>query len=516
MDNNKDSKNIIVNPDYGQLIKHQTNGAIVEAFISYLFSKNNKFNKTTVFVIVRNMIIVVFLKIILEESKTYLDKFKFTDLNIFKYVYQSIVCSEIRYSIIKIDNKWVWDQKVISINTLTPFLEQKKIYVSQHGTYFFYVKNYLVKVIISQNEIVFCIPNIAFMTRYIELEVIHKNAEVLFGKTVISKVVITPSFILKLEPLQLAHAFATQNYTKLENSIRINFLINSVLNFHQAPYCVNFDGEPGTGKTSFSSYIATTSIFDRILVYNMVGSHYTNLQDLLVKLETQIANSSKDKKIDEPEKVLIIFDEMDKWLVSFLDCQLQKYITEQQTMKQSKANEETNKIEPVVYCLNESEKLEKKIQIKNDFFDQLYKLVDGHLFSDTRRYVLIFNTNNFNNIFNGADERYAALKDRFQRYYFEKIGRSDIKFYLEEISKKLQNFAETSTTKKIDSTLLDTLCLYPDDIFEKIPQNLKISYRSLLKILRTHCFNITQTVYFLEKNSALFTDNQLQYTDTDK
>lgn len=171
--------------------------------------------------------------------------------------------------------------KHISINTLTSFLEQKSIYLSQPGAYYYYVSSYLVKVSVSEKKIVFSLPNIAYMIKYMD-DIIHKNEEIIYGsKTAIFKVVVTPSNIIKLEPAQLVHAFPTANYQKLEESIKINFLMDSLFKFPSPPFCVNFDGEPGTGKTTFGSYMAATGLFDRVIICNLMQAVNTNFQDFM-------------------------------------------------------------------------------------------------------------------------------------------------------------------------------------------------------------------------------------------
>lgn len=104
---NGDNKNIIVGTDYGQLSRIHTNGAIVEVFISLLFS-NKKFNGETIIVMLRNMAILLLIKILLEDSKTYLDKFKFSDLTIIKYIYQRLCYLTTQYEIIMVGNKWMY------------------------------------------------------------------------------------------------------------------------------------------------------------------------------------------------------------------------------------------------------------------------------------------------------------------------------------------------------------------------------------------------------------------------
>lgn len=508
MQTNPDNKTIMVGPDYGQMIKQQTNGAIVEAFISMLFSKDTVFNLPTILKMIRNMALLLLVKTLLEDSKTYLDKFKFTNLNVFKYAYQYLKYSQINYEILLVSGKWTYNSKNMSINTLTPFLESKSIYLSQPGVYYYCYLSYLIKVTVTTTKITFSIPNIDSMIRYMENDVIHKNEEIIFGgKTSMLKAIITPGGMIKLEPMDMAYAFATDNYVKLEESIRNNFIIDSRLKFSPQPICVNFDGEPGTGKTYFGTYIASCGIFNRIVIYNLVQSTNNSFQDSVINLERQINNTSpKDRKPDEgPEMVLIILDEIDKWLASYINYKIHSLREDARAKKEIKKDEASAPIVSECFTkLTEKEEDDKRLQIRNEFLDQLYKLVDGHVLPDTRKYVIIFNTNQFDMIFKDVDARYEALKDRFQRYRFSRIGKKEIITYFVAMTHKLKEFLEDDAVDDIKKqsfkSTVTKLTTYNESVFDAIPSDIKITYRSLLKILRNNCFRIPDTINDLKYN----------------
>lgn len=495
--------NIIVGPDYGQMIRSHTNGAILEAFISMLFSKDTTFNIPTILILIRNMAILMGIKAMLEDSKSYLDNFKFTNLNIFRYFYQYLWYSEVRYQLVLVGGKWMYNKSNISTNTLTPFLEFKSISISQPGTYYFDCRSFLIKVTITPNLITFAGPKINSVIEYINTDIIHKNKEILIGgKTTMSRMVSTSSNILKIEPMQLAYAFPTKNYLELKESINNYFLMDSILKNSSTPFCVSFDGEPGTGKTTFGSYIASSGIFDRIVVCNLVQATNTSFQDFVVNLERQITNSSsKDKKQDSDlESILLILDELDKWFESYVSLQIHKLREDARGKKQTKDDKSQSLIVESYEKLTPEEEAEKRSQIRNEFLDQLYKLVDGHILTDTRKYVIIFNTNHFDKLFSNTDERYGALLDRFQRYKFNKIGKSEIISYLQCIIVELQKkLAENENNPKIENRKLTiaSLCKYNAEIFDQIPDTISITYRALHKVLRTVCFKIDAAIQIL-------------------
>jgi len=489
------NKSLIVGPDYGHLIGLHTNGAIVEAFISLLFSKNTKFDLKTIMLMIRNMVILVVVKMVLEDSKTYLDKFKFTNLNFFKYGYQYMKFSEVKYDLVQVCNKWMYKNNYIAINTLTNFLEQKSIFISQPSVYYYNEGRYLIKTIISTHKITFAIPNVSSIIRYMD-DLLHKNQEIVFGgKTIISKIIITQSNVIRIEPVHSAYAFPTENYLKLEESIKNYFLVDTILNTSSSPYCVNFDGPPGTGKTTFGNYIALSGIFDRIFICNLVQASNINFQELVTNLDRQISNTS-NKKIDcEFNYILIIFDEIDKWLESYISNQIHKLRDEARTKKQisGEKNIETESHDK----LSQSEENDKKMQIRMEFLDQLYKLLEGQILPDTRKYVLIFNTNNFNEIFLNVDKRFDALLDRFDKFKFDLIGKEDIIIHIENLSKKLENheFDNMDKNKKLlCKETINRLCQYDKNIFDQIPESIRISYRTLHKILKRNSYKIDKMI----------------------
>ena len=173
--------------------------------------------------------------------------------------------------------------------------------------------------------------------------------------------------------------------------------------------------------------------------------------------------------------------------------------------KQIKDDKTQNSVVESYEKLSREEENEKKIQIRNDFLDQLYKLVDGHVLSDARKYVIIFNTNNFNGLFLDTDDRYKALIDRFQKYKFNKIGKAEIISYLKcitnELKKKILESNNGTITKLIsDKKNIANLCAYDERVLDRIPDNISITYRTLHKILRSVSFKTESVIDILIAN----------------
>lgn len=129
--------NVVAYPDYGVLAKQQTNTTILEYFLSFLSKRNRTPKKFGIMIF--DLILIIFVKILLEESGTYLDKFKFTNVDYLRYQYQYLKNSEIKYELTlsSTSQKWSYNTTNICMNSLSPVLEKKGIYVSQPNTYYY-------------------------------------------------------------------------------------------------------------------------------------------------------------------------------------------------------------------------------------------------------------------------------------------------------------------------------------------------------------------------------------------
>jgi SpoVK/Ycf46/Vps4 family AAA+-type ATPase len=289
------------------------------------------------------------------------------------------------------------------------------------------------------------------------------------------------------------YAFETDNYKKLHDCLNILFSVDSILKIRQTPLVINFNGPPGTGKTSFAPYIANKGVFDRIILYNMVQSNL-DFKTLLNKLEMIIVQQSpKERSVSAgPEAILLIFDEVDKWFNSYSEKFIDTMRTESRSKKEIKQSGQGS--EPVILesftKLTLDEETDKKKQLQKEFLDKLYNLCEGQTLKNDKKYVIIFNTNNFDSLFENCSTKYDALKDRFQKYEFKKINKDGIIKYFSGIKQNLIN--ESS-----DNNCIDTIINFDETIYDLIPENIEISYRSLSKILIDNCFDIVKTINFL-------------------
>lgn len=483
----ENDRNVYIGPDYNIIAKQQTNGAIIEAFVPYLFSKRKIIDGTTLLVVFRNIILLLLIKTALEESKDYLNSFKFTDLNFIKYYIQKIQHSEVKFDILLIDNKWIYLNKILSLNSLTLFFEKKMIYLSNSKTYHYRQGKYIVKIITSDKNIVICVPNDSNIITYVKNEIIDSNIDYICGNTTkMYRVIAHTIGIHKLECIKESHAFSTENYKKLYKSLKNYFLVNSCIN-SQNIICYNFDGEPGTGKTTFGYYIARKDLFTRVIICNLIQLTKKDFKETIKNVESLIISKSSYNtiNIDENERILLIIDEMDKWLESYLQ-EITQYNREELQNKKILVDKENSTCNVMAQKLTKQEEIDKKNQLKETFFDQLFALLDGLLLSSNINYVLVFNTNNFDAMFDNCDKRYLALKDRFKKFTFNKNSKNDVIIYLDKFLKYLLK------SKNIDPK--DDLYFYLHNfdrkMYDLIPDNIQISYRRLMTIMQECSYNI--------------------------
>jgi len=227
----------------------------------------------------------------------------------------------------------------------------------------------------------------------------------------------------------------------------------------------------------------------------MVPVTTNNLKDFLINMERQIGQSSKNDTL-ESKKVLIILDEIDKWLESKIDGKIDSMREDARLKAETKegVNLAFVKLTPI-------EEAERKIQLKNEFFDQLYALINGHILSDARKYVIILNMNGYDKLFQNIDPKFDALLDRFQKYEFNLVGKKEIIEYLEGFIKEAKKNLNNQLLFPLieDNSLFRSLNNISPNIYDGIPDDIKISYRSLYKILISKNHSIGDIIMRLKK-----------------
>lgn len=514
---NKDNNNpTFIGPDYGQMMKQSTNSAIIEHFMGILLNKTGKFDAKTFLHLFRGVILAIIVKTAIEESKSFMDTMKFTNFNFVRYLIQCIRVRHKTFVLYKYSEntkpeatvtKWTYDERLINSNLMKTYLEKKGVFIEQPGNYYFPSGGYLIKTIISPNSISFVVPELPTCINEVEINIIRNSFDISFGSSTQvyrGTAMSASSHVPNLELMAYSSAFETDNYRKLKNALRRFVTVTKQVQQTAVPYVLNFDGPPGTGKTTFCSYLASTDIVDVCLIINMVQFNKCAFSQFLNALKSKFEPLIKDISGNSPT-ILIMFDEIDKWLDSYVDNQIIEIRDKSKVTKQATGAPTDSKsgAPAVVENFKEmttEEELEKRKNLRHEFFDTLLALVDGLFYPTNRTYILIFNTNHFGRMFDMSTlaEKYHALVNRFERYRFDKGTKRDIINYFNNTVKKVEQTLEskdltTEKKKEIAESLSGTLNVDPQ-IYEKLPNDIRISYRDLNKNFRASGYDIRKTI----------------------
>lgn len=503
VDLNNKNNNIIVGPDYEKMANANGNTVVLNYLIPYILPRNKK---QSIFMIIFNVSCILLLKTVLDNSKNYLDNFKFTNVDYLRYLYQKFNYSENVYDFVLVSNKWLYNDVTISLSTFTPFLEKKSISINNPNTYYYSYHSFLIKVVVTQTKISFHTPKINSISTYMN-DVIRENKEILLGnRTVMHKIIVTDRDVNQISPLKPSYTFETDNYKKLYTNLTQFFELNDELKMKQTPLVYAFNGPIGTGKTSFGSFIAEKGIVDKIVLYNMVQQCSKDFKSIINDLNTTLTrnNNSDPTKVTENERVLLMLDEIDTYAESYIAKTIDNLRLESRKKTETKSGSgqqtsETN-INSFEKMSAEDEK-DKRILLKEEFLNTLYNLCEGLCLKDNKQYIIICNTNNFDGMFEGCSEgyNYIKTKDRFQRYEYRNLDKQGIVDFLNGIK-------ETILAKQLCNK--ETV-EYDSSIYDIIDENYSISFRNLSKLLLDNNYNIVKTIKCLSvqnNNSNLMLD----------
>jgi hypothetical protein len=497
------------NAEYLKLAKEASNGAIVSKFFDHVLANDVTF-KDIPKMAVKTAAAIAF-KDVFENGTKYLDSMKLTDASYFRYLVQYFKYGEESFIIRRIsgDKKWCsGESNFISQDTLKPFFESKGIFADRPGTYYLNYRGYLVKVFITAEIIDIRVPKIGVVIDFVKGDILTKHREHTHGSiTKVFKLQLTnaESAMFKAEQIRPTDAFSTKNYQQLETILKNSQTYNELAKSPTTPLAINFDGKPGTGKTSFASYISAKGVFHRIFLLNLVQSKNSKFLDMIRSMERTI-ETTKDKSFEGEEQVLIVFDEVDKYLDSATEHEINKKREEARVTKETVDKDGKPVATTKAEKMTEQEENELRLTRKCDFMDDLYKLIDGHVLPDSRRYVLIFNTNHFEKMFSFGGKKditakYEALRSRFTRFHFNEVGRNEIGYWMDSICETIKMRATQRKEPLNEDFDMDAISTYDKKLLDAIPDNFKISYRNLFKVLRNSAYDLNQTLRFVTESA---------------
>lgn len=489
---NKEQDKTVINtaPDYAAMASAGTSTAILNAVIKQLFGK--KLTAKGIAFLIANVSALIFLKRILDDAGGALDKFSLSNLSVCKYGLQWLRHRQATWTFVMTDDVWKYEQDIIDFDRLKTTLLSLGADITGNGTS--YVSNFgiIIKIVRSNNTLSFTTKEDDNMKKYM-MELIIKHRKIVYGSGCsIYKLSFKGEYTPEVIPIKQAIALPVENYVKLSQSLKKRDLAQKVFGANEIPYTVNFNGPPGAGKTTFSHFAANEDLFDIIYIFNMTtNTHGASLSDICKRISDKVL--PKDKAL----RILIIFDEIDKWIKNHINETVEK--EKEESRKKTTAMQSNKKegmpVVPEKMTQDDIDSFKQKItdQVTNHF----HQLVDGHLIPSTlHSLTFIINTNNFDETFIPmVGVTYAATLDRIQKYEFPLIGKKQIVEYLTEIARK----ALTDTSEDPEIKEFTTKIIQDMKYLDSLDDQIRISYRELDRVMKASSYELNSAVKMINE-----------------
>jgi len=541
-DKNDKSTNIVVKPpDYGSIIQNQALSSVVSTTIDYLLKANIFKSKKHVARVLGNLVLIFVVHSIFMEYKHIIDGFKFSNFITLQYLWQKLRTKK-TYEFIFIKNEDVGDKssgdkstaidkwqyvlekdKLTSLNTkkyqplikanMLQFFNKLNINIDQQteNNYINYFGT-IINIKVSNKMVTIYVSNIGNGYSKLKDEVeswYEKNNtnNVLFLKFIFTGASSMP----KTTSLDASYVFKTNIYEKIAHIIEGRITISDKLNLPRLPQLFIFNGPPGTGKTTTGNYLAQCNLVDLLMIMPMFQPNNITrtITDILNSLAKEVTRQL-DEKIKIIEKsantnikrpvVCIFLDEFDKWLHEHISKSLDAHVLDiakskkEAEMSVEKSNDKSDKsdksekksppkeviISPDELAgLRETHRLYINKKIKTEIFLHLHSMADGNLFDIRLNVLIMFNTNNYEYIFEDVDaetlKHVDALRTRMPIFTFEEIGKDEIVKLMKDIKRKLEDETEVN--------------------YDDIADDIKISYRQIMTLLTTLHFDFNKFIY---------------------
>ncbi len=482
--------------DMSQLISMQTNSAIIDRFAQILLANNLTWGKYLN--LFRAFVLLLFLKYWMDESKKYLDNINSFGFYGIHFRLQNMFNNYKTYTFESNGDNWTYIDSVLTNNVkknliidkfssfLTSICPTASIRRITPNTFYFKLNRtyYISKIVIYENkDITIMVPK---LNTYLEFfnQNIPSFLETKIGlKTALYKASTNPNNGMTFISDEQHYVFEIPKYAEINKIVAEYLEFNQRVTFEKKPRVFNFNGLPGTGKTTFGMYIATKDAVDIVLKINMMNFTKLSFEKIITAIRT--CTNWKDKK---DISMLIIFDEVDKWWVEYCNVELSamrnKTITDSAQEKSGMAGGKASTVSVTVRVTEEDE-IRKITELRGDFLNTLQLFADGDRQPINGSIIAIFNTNEFDSLFVDTGKTYVPLRSRFMRFDFGNIGKTDIINYVEDVYK------EANKNKKPEQKEY----IFDRDILEGIKDNIDLSYR-----IATHVFscNLNNLQKFVE------------------
>lgn len=438
---------------------NQTNSAIITWFLKTIFSRDQSFRPSDIAKLVMKLLLVIFIKNIIEDTKSMLDKFSIFNIVRIRWMMQVVRNKILTTTIMRRDNKLYFEDKPLN-KTLDNELMKHNIKMDSIGSYYYPRGSCVVKVTMNVGTITFSYPDNPFASGSISTLIKDSTMQLLNGKTSIYR--LTTS---KLEQLPFFKTFSCDNYVEALGFMSQEKTSKDVFGGSGCPV-LHLQGEPGTGKTSVGYYLAENRLFDIVILVNLVAfSHQkfsVTLSGIESKIKTVNGENVKDAKV-ETKNILVILDELDKMIERYVSNKLNEEM--KKSMEKSSKESKESREETSYRQMNEQEQRHFILNIRQEILDELYLLFEGNKWAN-HNYYFIINTNNRESIFEGMGRNYNALKTRMPTITFEKCRKKEVIDYI-------KNYTDALNSAAVVKSSFDYSCL------NEIDNEIMISYRRL-------------------------------------
>lgn len=512
-------------PQVDDLLKKNSTAAIMKILCEKLF--NEPFSFANFFGISLNFVIALAALAAANNPKAIMDFIDIRNSKFLRFQIQQRRLSKRSIRLVRKGPNWYYSQPKgnvgeteeiqISLELIAnSYLSKKSILVEQPNRYYYTYSANQIRVDVSDDDIVFAYPAIDRISDHLINEVILKHkVNPNYSTTVCRNV--PSSITTRFEPISsIINSYETDIYKVLCNMLVNHFAASSVLTTPY-PSVMCFDGPPGTGKTTFGHHVAKKDIFTHIILYNMMSCKNDSLATIVTNTEKGMT-SLTNKKIgtsDKKETILIIFDEVDKWLANYIDNSISESREQSRRSTKNKDDKGTVTSEDNYVRLTPEEEQDKRHQLKCDALNVIYDIAEGKYFvNGDKKYVIIFNTNNFDTLFEGCNDHFKAHRSRITTINFELVNRENLIKYLKFFFGK---FAEESKRLSIESKTneLGNIDYNVDNIdFSIIPPEITISYREIYEIFKLCSYDPAKVVQTIAvKKDQTFGSNAYKLTD---
>lgn len=224
------------------------------------------------------------------------------------------------------------------------------------------------------------------------------------------------------------------------------------------------DGEPGLGKTEALNYLVSAGICDEAIKIDMTN-RFTEKFSKIVEHLTKV-------KGDTGKRIIILFDEIDKWLDQFIKNEYTTAVA----VARSAAGKTASDPSPIDFD-------RFSLDTKESFLYELLHLIEPDKFRGG--VIFLFCSNNFDSIYEGVNmTHFHSLRTRFVRIHFNRCQTDEFKDYLRFLNDSLKGTN-----------------LYNERIEDILPQlgNINYTFRDISHIIMEACFDI-ETIIQLTKD----------------